>query len=238
MPQKEHIRRMFDSIASDYDRLNHLMSLDVDRSWRRKALRAIVEPGVCQHILDVACGTGDFSMAIARALQKKGHPDSRVVGVDLSEGMLEIMRTKVAAAGLTDRISVLAGDGEALAFRDGAFDAVTIAFGIRNFEDREKGLREMVRVLRPGGRLVILELSQPSGRFLRWAYGLYFKHILPRIGGAVSGDKPAYAYLPASVIAFPGKEAFMATLSACGLESVTHRAFSFGICRMYTGRKP
>ena len=236
MPRKENVRMMFDGIAADYDRLNHIMSLDVDRRWRRKALDRIVAPDVSR-VLDLACGTGDFSVAIAKALRTAA-PQARVTGVDLSEGMLAVMRKKVAREGLQDRIFMELGDGENLHFGDGTFDRVSIAFGIRNFEDREKGLREMLRVLRPGGRLVILELSVPENAFFRWCYNLYFLHILPLIGGSVSGDKAAYRYLPASVLHFPGHRDFMQTMRACGFCDVEHKALTFGICRLYTGTKP
>ena len=235
MPKKENVRQMFDGIASDYDRLNHIMSLDIDKTWRRKALREIVSPEV-RSVLDLACGTGDFSIAIARRMRRQsitGH----VTGVDLSEGMLAVMKEKVAQEGLADMISMQVGDGENLPFGPGAFDRVTIAFGIRNFENRTKGLQEMLRVLKPGGKLVILELSVPENAVIRWFYNLYFLHILPLIGGKVSGDKAAYNYLPASVLHFPGRKAFVDEMHAAGFLEVTHRAFSFGICRMYTGVK-
>lgn len=274
---------MFDSIAGDYDALNHILSLDVDKIWRKKALKQIVDAPAPAQVLDLACGTGDFSIAIAKALSRShkrvgtpieahakasvkapveapakvpveaqvtstgfvtgdsGRPDlmtkGHVTGVDLSEGMLAVMREKVAKAGLTEMISIEEGDGENLRFPDNTFDRVTIAFGIRNFEDRPKGLREMLRVLKPGGRLVILELSRPENKIIRWFYDLYFLHILPKVGGKVSGDKAAYAYLPASVAAFPGKKAFMATMREAGFRAVTHKAFTLGICRMYTGEK-
>ena len=259
---------MFDSIAGDYDSLNHILSLDVDKIWRRRALKQIVDAPAPVRVLDLACGTGDFSIAIAKALsrpfrqaQRPTHAvtepvevtgasvvaepgrttssatGSHVTGVDLSEGMLAVMREKVAKAGLADMISIEEGDGEALRFPDNTFDRVTIAFGIRNFENREKGLREMLRVLKPGGRLVILELSRPGNPVIRWFYDLYFLHILPKIGGKVSGDKAAYAYLPASVAAFPGKKEFSATMRKASFHSVTHKAFTLGICRMYTGEK-
>lgn len=274
---------MFDSIAGDYDSLNHILSLDVDKIWRKKALKQIVDAPAPARVLDLACGTGDFSIAIAKALSRShkrvgtpieahakasvkapveapakvpveaqvtstgfvtgdsGRPDlmtkGHVTGVDLSEGMLAVMREKVAKAGLTEMISIEEGDGENLRFPDNTFDRVTIAFGIRNFENREKGLREMLRVLKPGGRLVILELSRPENKVIRWFYDLYFLHILPKVGGKVSGDKAAYAYLPASVAAFPGKKAFMATMREAGFRAVTHKAFTLGICRMYTGEK-
>jgi len=231
MPQKEKIQQMFDGIAPDYDRLNHLMSLGVDRSWRRRALREIVDAGRAQSILDIACGTGDFSLAIAGRM----HPDSRIVGLDLSEGMLAVMRDKVAKAGLQDKISCEQGDSEAMRFADDSFDVVTIAFGIRNFAHREAALREILRVLKPGGRLVILELSVPENRILRWGYNLYFKHFVPWIGGLISGDRAAYTYLPASVQAFPGRREWMATMSRCGYAQVRHKAFTLGLCRMYVG---
>ena len=223
---------MFDSIAGDYDALNHILSLDVDKIWRKKALKQIVDAPAPVQVLDLACGTGDFSIAIAKALTG-GH----VTGVDLSEGMLAVMREKVDKAELNGMISIEEGDGENLRFPDNTFDRVTIAFGIRNFEDRPKGLREMLRVLKPGGRLVILELSRPENKIIRWFYDLYFLHILPKIGGKVSGDKAAYAYLPTSVAAFPGKMAFLATMRKAGFRAVTHKAFTLGICRMYTGEK-
>jgi len=233
MPKKEKIRQMFDGIAPDYDRLNHLMSLGVDRTWRSRALRRIVTPGQTQEILDIACGTGDFSLAIARRM----HPGSHVTGLDLSAGMLAVMQDKVEKAGLAERISCLQGDSEDLPFPDGSFDVVTIAFGIRNFEHREAALREILRVLRPGGRLVILELSVPENRLLRGCYNLYFMHFVPWIGGLVSGDKAAYRSPPASVQQFPGRREWTATMERCGYTDVRHKAFTLGLCRMYVGEK-
>ncbi len=233
MPQKEKIQQMFDGIAPDYDRLNHLMSLGVDRSWRRRALREIVTPERPQALLDIACGTGDFALAQARRM----HADSRITGLDLSEGMLAVMREKVEKAGLAGRISCEQGDCEQMRFAEGSFDCATIAFGIRNFAHREAALEEILRVLKPGGRLVILELSVPENKLLRWAYNLYFMHFVPWIGGLVSGDKAAYKYLPASVQAFPGRREWTATMERCGYANVRHRAFTFGLCRMYIGEK-
>ena len=233
MPQKEKIQQMFDGIAPDYDRLNHLMSLGVDRSWRRRALREIVTPERPQALLDIACGTGDFALAQARRM----HADSRIPGLDLSEGMLAVMREKVEKAGLAGRISCEQGDCEQMRFAEGSFDCATIAFGIRNFAHREAALEEILRVLKPGGRLVILELSVPENKLLRWAYNLYFMHFVPWIGGLISGDKAAYKYLPASVQAFPGRREWTATMVRCGYANVRHRAFTFGLCRMYIGEK-
>lgn len=233
MPKKEKVQQMFDSIAESYDSLNHIMSLNVDKIWRRKALKKIITPGKPQQIMDLACGTGDFSIAIAKAMKDGGH----ITGVDLSEGMLAVMSTKVKAAGLESLISTRKGEGENLDFPADTFDAVTIAFGIRNFEKREEGLRECLRVLKPGGKLVILELSVPANPVIRWFYNLYFTKVMPLIGGKVSGDKAAYKYLPASVLAFPGKTEWMKTMSECGFSEVTHKALTLGICRLYTGTK-
>lgn len=232
MPDTKKIQSLFDSIAKDYDKLNHVLSLGVDRTWRRRALKHITDRDSLK-ILDLACGTGDFSIETAR------HSDTgtSVIGLDISEGMLEVMERKVSEAGLSDRISCEQGNGEQMRFSDASFDRATIAFGIRNFENREKALREILRVLKPGGRLVILELSVPSNAILKWFYCMYFTRILPRIGGAVSGDKAAYSYLPASVLKFPGKEEWMKTMDGCGFKNVSHKAFTFGICRMYIGEK-
>ena len=232
MPSKEKIEGMFDNIAKDYDSLNHIMSLSIDKIWRRKAIKIIKDAGEAPRVLDVACGTGDFSIAIAKAVKK-----GEVIGVDISKEMLEVMRQKVLKNKLESMISQEMGDGEALRFPEGSFDRVVNAFGIRNFENREKGLQEALRVLKPGGRLVILELSRPQNKIIRWFYDLYFLHILPIIGGKVSGDKAAYAYLPASVKAFPGKKEFTDELRRAGFVNITHRAFTFGICRMYTGER-
>lgn len=234
MPKKENIRNLFDDIAPDYDKLNHILSLDIDKSWRSKAIREIVERDTPLNILDVASGTGDFAIGTAR----KAADGSHITGIDLSEGMLKIGREKVAKEGLSDMISMQEGDCEALPFPDGTFDRVTVAFGVRNFEHLETGLSEMLRVLKPGGKLVILELSVPSNPLLLALYKLYFLHILPAIGGKVSGNKGAYRYLPVSVLHFPKPEAFMKMMSGCGYSEVRHRAFTFGICRMYIGIRP
>lgn len=225
---------MFDGIAADYDRLNHLMSLGVDRTWRRRALRRVFDREGVRDVLDIACGTGDFSIEIAHRMPAGGH----VTGLDLSRGMLDVMDRKVSEAGLGDLITAVQGDSEQMDFESGSFDCATIGFGIRNFENREVALKEILRVLRPGGSLVILELSVPTAPVLRWLYKLYFVHIMPLVGGLVSGDPKAYRYLPASVLAFPPKDEWMATMRSCGYAEVSHKAFTFGICRMYAGVKP
>lgn len=223
---------MFDGIAPSYDRLNHLMSLGVDRLWRRKAVKELVD-GSVQKILDVACGTGDSTIELAL----KAGSGSTVIGVDISAGMMEPLMRKAAKAGVHDRIHLKVADGCDLPYADGSFHAVTCSFGIRNFEDKAKGLREFLRVLKPGGKMVILELSVPDGRRLRRLYNVYFMHIMPWIGGLVSGNKEAYRYLPASVQAFPAPEKFCTMIKDAGFRSVRFRTLSFGLCRMYIAVK-
>ena len=225
-------RRMFDRIAPSYDRLNHLMSMNVDRRWRRISIREIVD-GTAQRILDVACGTGDSTIAAAKAAAK----GSKVVGVDISEGMMALVMDKARKEGVEDRIELQVADGQALPFEDGSFDRVCCEFGIRNFADKDKGLREFFRVLSPGGKVVILELSVPRNRVIRFFYDLYFLHILPWIGGKISGDEAAYRYLPASVHAFPPPEEFMDMLARAGFVNVSHRSLSLGLCRLFVGEK-
>ena len=233
MPKKEGIRQLFDNIAPEYDRLNHLLSLDIDRTWRSRAVRQIADVQVPQNILDVACGTGDFSIAIAR----KSAPGSHVTGLDLSEGMLAIGREKIHKAGLSSVISLELGDSEDIPYGEGCFDRVSVAFGVRNFEHIDTGLEEMYRVLKKGGKLVILELSVPGNRIMQWIYNLYFLKIMPVIGGKVSGHRSAYEYLPASVLDFPKPDAFKTMMERAGFTSVRHKSFTFGICRMFTGLK-
>ena len=232
MPKKEKIQAMFDGIAPSYDKLNHVMSLNVDKLWRKHALREIVD-GTPQQILDVACGTGDSTIAIAAAAGS----GSRVTGADISEGMMALVMEKAAHEGVHDRIRLQVADGENLPYEEGTFHRVTCAFGIRNFEHKEKDLQEFYRVLRPGGKAVILELSVPRNKTVRWFYDLYFMHILPWIGGLISGNKAAYEYLPASVHAFPSPQAFCGMMTEAGFTNVRHKAFTLGLCRMYVGEK-
>ncbi|MCQ2136689.1 MAG: bifunctional demethylmenaquinone methyltransferase/2-methoxy-6-polyprenyl-1,4-benzoquinol methylase UbiE [Bacteroidales bacterium] len=245
MAKKEKMEAMFDSIAADYDSLNHIMSMNVDKLWRRRAANLIkqhcAEKGASKgataevevEVLDLACGTGDFAIEMGQNLDQNCH----ITGLDLSEGMLKVMREKVAKAGLEGRIETQKGEGESLPFPDGSFDVVSISFGIRNFEDRPQSLREALRVLKKGGIIVILELSVPTNPLIRWCYNVYFTKIMPVLGGKISGDRAAYNYLPASVLAFPGKTEWMATMESCGFSNVTHKALSLGICRLYTGTK-
>ncbi len=229
MAKKEGIRKLFDNIAPDYDRLNHILSLNIDKGWRRKAVRETVDTDKPLEILDVACGTGDFTIEIAR----KVAAGSRVTGIDLSEGMMKIGREKIAKAGV--EAELVQGDCEALPYADGTFNRISVGFGVRNFEHLELGLSEMCRVLKPGGKLVVLELSVPSNGFIRWCYKLYFLKILPVIGGWISGDRGAYEYLPASVLKFPSPEKFVGMMRDAGFMKVNHRSFTLGICRLYVG---
>ena len=232
MPKKEKVQQMFDNIAPTYDKLNHIMSLSVDKLWRRHALKEIVD-GTPQRILDVACGTGDSTISIARAAAE----GTKVTGADISEGMMALVMEKAGKAGVKDRIDLQVADGEALPYGEETFDRVTCAFGIRNFEHKEKGLAEFRRVLKPGGKAVILELSVPQNRVIRWVYDLYFLHILPRVGGSISGDKAAYKYLPASVHGFPSPKDFCAMMEGAGFHGVRCKTFTLGLCRMFVGER-
>lgn len=231
MAKKENIKRLFDNIASDYDKLNHILSLNIDKGWRKKAVREIVDSDSPLKVLDVACGTGDFTIEIAR----KAATGSSVTGIDLSEGMMAVGRDKIKAAGVDAALEY--GDCEALKYADDTFDRISVGFGVRNFEHLAIGLREMCRVLKPAGKLVILELSVPSNPIIRWCYKLYFLNILPAIGGMVSGNRGAYEYLPASVLHFPAPDKFIPMLREAGFAEVKHKALTFGVCRMYVGIK-
>lgn len=230
MAKKEAVKNIFNNIAPKYDALNHLFSLGIDRGWRKRALKCIGNPGEKQ-ILDVACGTGDFSIAAVRAGVKE------VTGIDISEKMLEIGRQKVQKSGLEKRIDLRVGDSEQMEFEDASFDAVTVAFGVRNFENLEKGLREIRRVLKPGGKAIILEFSMPRRFPVKQLYTFYFCRVLPFVGGLMSGNKGAYAYLPASVRNFPQGEKFLSILTACRFGQVSCRRFTFGIASLYCGIK-
>jgi len=229
--KKEQVAAMFDAISPKYDALNRILSAGIDQSWRRKTLREIRGTGALT-LLDVATGTADLALALA-----KGIPGSSVVGVDISAGMLEVGRSKVRAKDLKGRVRLDLGDGEQLPYEESSFDAVTVAFGVRNFENLEQGLRDMRRVLQPGGSLAVLEFSQPTAWPLRSLYLFYFKNILPRIGRMVSKDASAYTYLPNSVQAFPYGEAFAAKLREAGFKSVRVRPLTFGIASLYLAIK-
>lgn len=231
MAKKEKIKSLFDNIAPDYDKLNHILSLNIDKGWRKKAVREIIDSKEPLKVLDVACGTGDFTIEIAR----KAAEGSSITGIDLSEGMMKVGREKINAA--KARAALEYGDCEALTYSNDLFDRISVGFGVRNFEHLDIGLKEMCRVLKPGGKLVILELSVPSNPIIRWCYKLYFLNILPAIGGMVSGNRGAYEYLPASVLHFPAPDKFIGMMREAGFSEVRHKAFTFGICRMYVGIK-
>lgn len=231
MPQKETIRNLFDDIAPGYDRFNHVSSFQADRKWRRKAVDSIVDTAQPLTVLDVATGTADFAIDIAN----RASSGSKVIGIDLSQGMLDIGKAKVRKAGLD--IELKQGDAENLEFPDCSFDRVSVAFGVRNFENLEKGLSEMLRVLKPGGKLIVLELSYPKNPVIRWFYKLYALRILPLIGKSMTGNEQAFRYLPASILKFPLPERFIPMLKQAGFSSVIHRQFMFGTCRLYTSTR-
>lgn len=265
--KKQQIAEMFDRIAFRYDFLNRFLSGGVDLYWRRRAIRELrpqakpggkggtaawdsgegmlrsgtaaqdsgegmVQGGTAASVLDVATGTGDMAILLTRQL-----PGVRVTGIDISTGMLEIGREKVNRLRLAPQITLQVGDSEALEFPDGHFDAITVAFGVRNFENLEKGLQEMLRVLRPGGKLVVLEFSQPRTPGIRQLYDLYLRLVAPHIGKMVSSSREAYRYLNDSVKAFPEGTAFLHILEDCGYEHPRLRRLSLGICSLYVAEK-
>ena len=228
--KKAAVERMFDTIAPRYDLLNKVLSFGIDRLWRRLAVNAL-RADAPRRVLDVATGTADLALEALRL-----GPD-HVVGVDLSEAMLKVGRAKVAARGEAARVTLRQGDAERLPFDDGVFDAALVAFGVRNFEDLDAGLREIGRVLRPGAPLVVLEFSQPRNAVVRWLYGIYSTHVLPRVGGALSKDRAAYEYLPASAAVFPDGERFLTRLRAAGFDRTEERRLTFGVASLYKGYK-
>jgi demethylmenaquinone methyltransferase / 2-methoxy-6-polyprenyl-1,4-benzoquinol methylase len=228
--KKAQVAKMFNNISSNYDFLNHFLSLGIDRGWRKKAIN-ILRPLAPKTLLDVATGTGDFAI---QALQL--NPE-KVIGVDISDGMLEIGRRKVKKRQLSDKVELLHGDSENLQFEENKFDAVTVGFGVRNFENLEKGLAEIRRVMKPGAMLVVLEFSKPRTFPFQQLYNFYFKAILPRLGRIVSKDKSAYTYLPESVDAFPDGKDFEHILQKVGFKNTTCKALTFGISSIYTARK-
>lgn len=229
--RKSEVRTMFDNIAPRYDLLNHTLSLNIDRLWRRSVVHIVRRSGARQ-ILDVATGTGDLAIALARSIE-----GAQITAVDLSERMLDVARRKVAARGLDTRIRLLQGDGEHLALDTASVDAATVAFGVRNFGDIAAGLRELARTIRPGGSVVILEFSRPRNRLFGKLYEWYSHTLLPRIGGAVSRDRRAYEYLPASIEEFPAPERFLELLAQAGFRDCRARSLSFGIAQIYTAQR-
>lgn len=228
--KKQQVARMFDNISGRYDFLNHFLSLGIDVLWRKKAIRLLREFHP-KRMLDVATGTGDFAI---EALSL--NPD-KVTGVDISEGMLEVGRKKLKERKLDTRIELRSGDSEKLPFEDNFFDAVIVAFGVRNFENLELGLKEMLRVVKPGGNVVILEFSKPSKFPMKQLYNLYFTAILPSIGRWISRDNSAYRYLPESVKAFPDGNKFLEVLASLGYKNPKCDPLTFGISSLYWGSK-
>jgi demethylmenaquinone methyltransferase/2-methoxy-6-polyprenyl-1,4-benzoquinol methylase len=229
--KKTQVARMFDSISWRYDLLNHLLSANVDVIWRRKAMKEL-KPLRPKLILDVATGTGDLAIQAVKSLDPE-----KVIGVDISTGMLDIAKKKIEAKGLDQRIELKRGDSENLPFEENKFDAVIVAFGVRNFENLEKGLAEMLRVLKPGGKVVVLEFSKPDRFPFREFYGLYFRFVVPIVGRLISKDKSAYDYLPESVHAFPRGKTFVDILDRLGYKNTACKPLTFGISSIYTGTK-
>lgn len=228
--KKQEVQSMFNRIAHRYDFLNHFLSAGIDRRWRNKAIRILSKQNP-NSILDVATGTADLAIASA-SLQPKN-----VTGVDIADDMLAIGRQKIDKKNLSKIICLENGDSENLRFSDGSFDAAIVAFGVRNFENLEKGLAEMRRVLQPGGMILVLEFSRPRKFPVRQLYGFYFRFILPSLGRIISGDSAAYTYLPDSVGVFPDFEQFTAILGKVGFKNAQYKPLTFGIATIYTAIK-
>lgn len=229
--KKEQVAAMFDNISPKYDLLNHLLSLGIDRYWRKRAIR-LLQPEKPKYILDIATGTADFAIEALKL-----NPD-KIIGVDISEGMLAFGREKLKKRGLDGRIELRTGDSEKLPFADNSFDAVMASFGVRNFENLERGLADMHRVTKPGGMVLVLEFSKPGKFPFKQLYDFYSRRVLPLVGKAVSKDDSAYRYLPESVRAFPDGQQFTAVLDKVGFVQTRSIPLTFGVCSIYTGRKP
>ncbi len=231
----EEVRTMFNTIAPAYDRLNHILSMQIDKIWRRRVVRFVAK--VCRDrvqpkILDVATGTADLAILMAKAI-----PMAQIMGVDPSDGMLRVGETKVEREGLSGRIALSVQSAESMALADEVYDVTTAAFGVRNFSNLEVGISEMVRVTHRGGWVVVLEFSTPPNPIFRWFYNLYSRHILPRIGALISKDRKAYEYLPASVEEFASPSEFIELMQRVGLEKCESRSQCFGIAQIYIGRR-
>ena len=229
--KKEQVEAIFDQIAGRYDLLNRFLSVGIDKGWRKKAIRELkdLQP---ENILDVATGTADVAIMTQKILKPK-----KITGIDISEQMLAVGRQKVAKLGLNEHIELLKGDSEAINFPDNSFDAITVAFGVRNFENLDKGLSEMYRVLKPGGRAMILEFSKPKQVAFKGLYNLYLNVVAPRAGQWLSKNKDAYQYLNNSVKAFPEGETFLHILQQAGFSDTRLKRLTLGICTIYCGNK-
>jgi demethylmenaquinone methyltransferase/2-methoxy-6-polyprenyl-1,4-benzoquinol methylase len=227
--KKKQVTKMFDNIAGSYDFLNHTLSLGMDNIWRKIAIKKLNNKPAT--ILDIATGTGDFAISATK------YTNATITGIDISQGMLDVGIEKITKKGLTNRIQLQLADSENLPFQDNCYDAITAGFGVRNFEDLNKGLSEMYRTLKPRGIVAILEPSEPSHFPLKQFYNLYFHHILPFIGGIISKDKNAYTYLPDSVSAFPSGNNFLTELDKVGFKECKHIPLTFGIVSLYIAIK-
>ncbi|MGR3811591.1 bifunctional demethylmenaquinone methyltransferase/2-methoxy-6-polyprenyl-1,4-benzoquinol methylase UbiE [Jiulongibacter sp. NS-SX5] len=229
--KKEQVSEMFDNISAKYDLLNRMLSGGVDLYWRKKAI-SMLKPKQPKYILDIATGTGDLAIEANKQL----NPD-KIIGVDISEGMLSHGREKMKRLGLDDKIEMRMGDSEKLLFDDNTFDAVIVSFGVRNFENLQKGLTDMCRVTKPGGTCVVVEFSNPKSFPMKQLYGFYSTKVLPLIGKLVSRDSSAYTYLPESVKAFPDGENFLSIFRSAGFKDTYCKTLTFGICSVYVGTK-
>ena len=229
--KKSQVRRMFDTIAPSYDRLNHLLSFNFDRLWRKRLVKMVAAENP-NMVVDVATGTGDVALAIARRM-----PEAKVVGIDLSEGMLAVAKEKSKGSEVTERIEWLVGDGEALPTEDGVADVVTVVFGIRNFQNAEAGIAEAFRTLRSGGCYMVMEFTTPRGKIFGALYRFYSKHIMPRVGALVSKDRSAYTYLPESIPEF-ANSGFEQKLTDAGFRVERLRPQMRGIATIFIARKP
>jgi demethylmenaquinone methyltransferase/2-methoxy-6-polyprenyl-1,4-benzoquinol methylase len=229
--KKEQVADMFNNISKTYDFLNHFMSLGIDIIWRKIAINELKQ-NKPQLILDVATGTGDFAFEALKILKP-----TKIIGVDISRGMLDVAEQKIEKRHLSDKFEVRMGDSEKLLFDAATFDAVTVAYGVRNFENLPAGLADIHRVLKPGGKAVVLEFSKPRVFPVKQLYNFYFNYITPGIGKLFSKDARAYTYLPESVAAFPDGATFTALMDKVGFKNTKHRPLAFGICSIYTGVK-
>lgn len=225
------VERMFDSIAENYDTLNHTLSMGIDKGWRTKGILSLKKNNP-KKILDIATGTGDLALQTYNLLQ----PES-ILGIDISEGMMSVARKKALKANLADKISFEKQDCMALNLPDESFDAAMVAFGVRNFENLDKGLREIYRILKPGGQLMILELSTPQHFPMKQGYWIYSRLFIPTVGRLISKDKAAYSYLPKSIEAFIQGKEMTDTLLKNGFSDAKYRTYTFGICSMYMATK-
>ncbi|MEX2349417.1 MAG: bifunctional demethylmenaquinone methyltransferase/2-methoxy-6-polyprenyl-1,4-benzoquinol methylase UbiE [Flavobacteriaceae bacterium] len=228
--KKKQVEKMFDTISGNYDGLNRVISLGIDKKWRKKVVKIVTDINP-ESVLDIATGTGDLAISFAK------FDIPKIVGFDLSEGMLAVARKKVADQNIADKIEFLQGDSEAMPFEDNSFDAITVAFGVRNFEDLEKGLSEILRVLKPGGTFVVLETSVPTKTPFKQGYHFYSKSILPLVGKLFSKDKVAYNYLSESASVFPYGENFNNILRKIGFKEVKNKPQTFGVASIYTASK-